>query len=93
MTKTLDPAVKPIPILQIVNLVFGLAWLAWEWPLGLIAGTALHRSLELRLAMLPLASLACALIYQGGDPAIYYLVGLAAYFWAYSEGEVGLIPF
>lgn len=30
-------------------------------------------------------------MYQSGDVAIYYLIGMAAYFWAYSEGEVCLL--
>ncbi|TPX16624.1 uncharacterized protein E0L32_003565 [Thyridium curvatum] len=88
LTKTLNPAVKPLPILQVINLVMGLLLLAWEWPLGLIAGSSIHRSIEMRLALLPLAALAAALIYQGTNAAIYYLVGMIAYFWAYSEGEI-----
>ncbi len=88
VTKTLDPAVKPIPILQTINLVFALILLAWEWPLGFLAGSGLHRSLEARLAFLPLSALAAALLYQGTNAAIYQLVGLGVYFWAYSEGEV-----
>lgn len=88
LTKNLDPAVKPIPILQSINLVFGLIMLAWEWPLGLIAGSAMHRSIEARLVVLPLVALAAALLYQGTNPAIYYTIGMGIYFWAYSEGEV-----
>jgi hypothetical protein len=88
LTKTLDPAVKPAPVLQIINLVFGLILIAWEWPLGFLAGSSLHRSLEARLAFLPLAALAAALIYQGTNAAIYELIGLSIYFWAYSEGEI-----
>jgi len=88
LTKNLDPAVKPIPILQSINLFFGLVMLAWEWPLGLIAGSAMHRSIEARLVVLPLVALAAALLYQGTNPAIYYTIGMVVYFWAYSEGEV-----
>lgn len=87
-TKTLDPAVKPIPVLQTINLVFGLILLAWEWPLSFLAGSSLHRSLEARLAFLPLTALAAALLYQGTNAAIYQVIGLGVYFWAYSEGEV-----
>jgi hypothetical protein len=47
-----------------------------------------HRSIVLRLLVYPLSALSCALLYQTGDVAIYYLIGMAAYFWAYSEGEV-----
>jgi hypothetical protein len=62
--------------------------LAWEWPLKYIAGSALHRSIEARLVFLPLTALAAALLYQGTNPAIYYMISLCVYFWAYSEGEV-----
>ena len=89
LTKNLDFAVKPLPILQIINLVMGIFFFAWEWPLGVIAGTALHRSIEARLVLLPLTALASALLYQATNPAIYYMVGMGVYFWAYSEGEVG----
>jgi len=88
LTKNLDLAVKPLPILQIINLVFGIFMFAWEWPLGFIAGTALHRSIEARLVVLPLTALASALLYQATNPAIYYIVGMIVYFWAYSEGEI-----
>ena len=92
LTKTLDGAVKPIPILQTLNLVFGLILLAWEWPLGFLAGSSMHRSLEARLAFLPLTALAAALSYQGTNAAIYQVIGLGVYFWAYSEGEVRIFP-
>ncbi|KAK2022229.1 hypothetical protein LX32DRAFT_205001 [Colletotrichum zoysiae] len=88
LTKSLDPAVKPVPVLQIVNLIMALFMVALEWPLVFLAGSAVHRSLEFRLIILPLTSLAAALIYQGTNSAIYYVVGLIVYFWAYSEGEI-----
>jgi len=88
LTKNLDGAVKPYPILQVVNIVFGLSIFAWEWPLGFLAGSSLHRSIEARLVILPMAILAAALLYQGTNAALYYLVGMGIYFWAYSEGEI-----
>lgn len=88
LTRALDPAVRPIPILQTVNLLFGIGMFALEWPLGFIAGSTLHRSIEFRLAFLPLTILASVLMYQSTNPAIYYLIGMSVYFWAYSEGEV-----
>lgn len=88
LTKNLDGAVKPFPVLQIINLVFGIILFCWEWPLGFIAGTAIHRSIEARLVVLPMAALAAALMYQATNPALYYTIALAVYFWAYSEGEV-----
>ena len=87
-TKNLDVAVKPLPILQIVNMVFGVFGLCWEWPLPLLAGTSIHRSLEARLVVYPLAALVALLIYQGTNAGLYYLIGVGVYFWAFAEGEV-----
>jgi hypothetical protein len=88
MTTNLDLAVKPLPILQTINLFFGILLFAWEWPLGFLAGTSMHRSIEARLIVLPMAALSAALIYQATNPAIYYAIAIGVYFWAYSEGEV-----
>ncbi|KKY20916.1 putative pro41 protein [Phaeomoniella chlamydospora] len=88
LTKNLDGAVKPFPVLQIINLIFGIVAVALEWPLKPLAGSMFHRSIEARLIILPLFALAAALLYQATNPAIYYLVAIVAYFWGYSEGEV-----
>lgn len=91
LTTNLDGAVRPIPILQVMNLIFGLCALAWEYPLPWIAGTTMHRSIEARLILYPVCSLTALLLYQGTNPGIYYLIGLGVYFWAFSEGEVSRI--
>ncbi|USP79243.1 hypothetical protein yc1106_06517 [Curvularia clavata] len=88
LTKNLDGAVKPVPVLQIVNVILGIVGLAWEWPLPLLAGSGLHRSIEARLIVYPLSALCALLIYQGTNSGLYYIVGMMAYFWAYSEGEI-----
>ena len=88
LTKNLDGADKPVPILQVLNLLFGLFSLAWEWPLKFLATTSLHRSIEARLVVYPIAALSAVLLYQATNPALYYLIGIGVYFWAYSEGEV-----
>lgn len=88
LTKSLDAGIKPVPVLQIINLVLGFVMLAWEWPIGFLAGSSIHRSLEARLAAIPLFALCALLIYQGTNAGIYYLVAMVIYFWAYSEGEV-----
>ncbi|MCJ1374041.1 hypothetical protein MMC20_005271 [Loxospora ochrophaea] len=88
LTKNLDGAVKPIPVLQIINLLFGITIAAWEWPLPLLSGTAVHRSIEARLIVFPLSALAALLMYQATNPGLYYLIGMGVYFWAFSEGEV-----
>ncbi|ETI19752.1 hypothetical protein G647_08765 [Cladophialophora carrionii CBS 160.54] len=89
LTKNLDGAVKPFPVLQIMNLVLGLLGLAWEWPLAPIVKMlpGLHRSMEARLVVYPLSALAAVLMYQSTNAALYYIVGVVIYFWAYSEGE------
>jgi hypothetical protein len=79
--------------LQIINLILGFSGIAMEYPLPLIAGTGLHRSIEARLVMYPLSALCALLIYQGTNSGLYYIIGMMAYFWAYSEGEVSqLLP-
>ena len=164
LTTNLDGCVRPIPILQIINLLLGLLGLAWEWPLPLFttastkagkaygskqssghkvrrgggsgnnqgdeAGTGdttregmersairaekklqeqqqqeeedgsggvsgmsrflagMHGSIEARLMLYPLSCLASFLLYQATNAALYYMVGMAVYFWAFSEGEV-----
>lgn len=88
MTRNLNGAVNPAPILQILNLLMGLVGLAWEWPLKFVAGTFPHRSIEARLVVYPLSAIFAALLYQGTQPALYYVVGMGIYFWAYTEGEV-----
>ena len=40
---------------------------------------------------LPLCSLASVLMYQGTNPALYYLVGTGVYFWGFCEGEVSAV--
>ena len=93
LTKNLDGAVKPYPILQTLNLVFALIGLAWEWPLPLVTKflPAVHRSVEARLVWYPLASLVALLLYQGTNAGIYYLIGTGVLFWGFCEGE-GIAP-
>jgi hypothetical protein len=90
LTKNLDKAVKPFPALQILNVIFGILIFAWEWPVKPVVSMlpGLHRSMEARLVLYPVAALAAALLYQGTNAGLYYLIGVIVYFWAYSEGEV-----
>lgn len=73
-----------------MNLLLGIFGVCWEWPLSFLAGTALHRSIEARLIVYPLSALVAVLLYQGTNAALYYLIGMGVYFWAYSEGEVSI---
>jgi len=87
LTDSLDGAVKPAPVLQILNLVFGIMTVAWEWPLKYLAGSGYHRSIPARIVLYPLGALPAALMYQSTNPAIYLLIATVVYIWAYSEGE------
>lgn len=87
LTRNMDIAVKPIPYLQIFNILSGLLVCAFEWPIGVLSGSSLHRSIETRLIFLPLTITTSILMYQSTNPAIFYSIGLIVYFWAYSAGE------
>lgn len=95
LTKNFDGAVKPVPILQILNLLFGIISLLWEWPLKFwqFPESKLHKSMEARIMLYPLFAVAAIMMYQSTNPAIYYMVGVGVYFWAYSEGEVSMAAF
>ncbi|KAF2100605.1 hypothetical protein NA57DRAFT_74207 [Rhizodiscina lignyota] len=88
LTTNLNRGVTPVPILQIFNLVFSIVGILYEWPLKWIAGSAIHRSIEARLIIFPLHALAAVLMYQSTNAALYLMIGVGMYFWAYSEGEV-----
>jgi len=92
-TKSLNPIVTPIPILQTLNVLCGLFVLGWEYPFPLlIPGSAMHRSIIARIAFYPIAITIAILLYQGTNPALYYAIGGGVYFWAYNEGEIVCMP-
>jgi len=71
----------------------GIIGVCWEYPLPLlIPNTAFHRSIAARLVIYPISVLCAALLYQGTNAAIYYLVGIVVYFWAYTDGEIVCMP-
>src|SRR5215469_7364345 len=95
LTKNFDGAVKPVPALQIINLIFGITGLLWEWPLQFwgFPDSKVHRSFEARIMLYPLFALAAMLMYQSTNPGIYYMIGGVIYLWAYTEGEVSMTAF
>lgn len=46
--------------------------------------------MEARIVLYPLVALAAVMMYQSTNPALYYMIGVGIYFWAYTDGEVGL---
>ncbi|KAK5074172.1 hypothetical protein LTR64_006682 [Lithohypha guttulata] len=93
LTKNLDAAVKPYPVLQSINLFFAIIALVMEWPLPLVTRflPSVHRSIEARLVIYPLAALSALLLYQGTNAGLYYLIGIGVLFWGFCEGE-GIAP-
>jgi hypothetical protein len=87
-TTVLDPLVRPIPFLQITNVLLGLTVIAFEWPLTYLTRTTFHRNILPRILVYPICSFAALLMYQSTDGAMYYLIGTGAYIWALNEGEV-----
>ncbi|MCJ1234951.1 hypothetical protein MMC14_002915 [Varicellaria rhodocarpa] len=86
-THGLDGAVKPVPILQIINMILGIFTFAFEYPVGILTNNSLHRSIVARMVWIPFTATAAVLLYQGPDACGWYLIGLGAYGWAYMEGE------
>ena len=87
-TSSLNILVKPVPILQIVNLVLGLIVLAWEWPLGFLADNMVHRSIPARLVVILLCIVTSMSLYQSHNSAIYYMLGVIGYSSALAAHEV-----
>jgi ATP adenylyltransferase len=60
------------PIMQIVTMVLGFVIIALEYPLPVLKGTALHRSLALRVVLLIQLSSVAVLFYQVSFPLILH---------------------
>lgn len=89
-TTLLNPLVKPVPVLSVINTVLALLVLAVEWPLPILARLrTLHGSFEFRLlGLLPLAGFWVGLDYWGLDVAPVYVIAIGVYTWAWCRGEV-----
>jgi hypothetical protein len=46
--------------------------------------------MEARIFLYPLVAVAAVIMYQATNPALYYMIGVGIYFWAYTDGEVSL---
>jgi len=68
-----------VPIIQILAMIVGVGLLALEWPLPLFKGTALHRSMPLRIILLVVQAFLTVLYYQGTNAALYSLIAAGAY--------------
>jgi len=76
-----------IPIVQIMAMLMGLSLLALEFPLKPIKGTAIHRSIVVRVVMLLFQTFLAVLFYQGTNGALWSLIAAAGYTRALILGE------
>ncbi|KAM0745847.1 hypothetical protein T439DRAFT_319673 [Meredithblackwellia eburnea MCA 4105] len=76
-----------VPIVQILNIVFGVMVLALELPLPLIEGTSIHRSFIFRVVFYLMCGVIATLVYQSVDAALFYAITSAVYMKAISLGE------
>jgi hypothetical protein len=83
----LDRVLKPFPALQLLNLLSGITVVVWERPLNHNISIILFRSHKARLAIYPLFATASILLYQSGDAAVYYAIGVGLYAWSFHERE------
>jgi len=75
------------PIVQILSMILAFAIVALEYPAPFMKGTALHRSLVVRIVALLLQAFLAILYYQGTNGAIWSLIAVIGYTRAIALGE------
>jgi len=75
------------PVIQIFSILLALGILAIEYPIPQVKGTAIHRSLVLRVVLLLFQVFFAILFYQGTNGAIWSLISAACYTRAIVLGE------
>jgi hypothetical protein len=75
------------PVIQITSMFLGLAILALDFPLPMLKGTRIHRSLVLRVVLLLFMSFFAILFYQGTNGAIWSFIAAVGYARAITLGE------
>jgi hypothetical protein len=76
-----------IPVIPIFAIVIGAVMLMIDFPAPFIKGTAVHRSLVLRIVLLFFQAFFTILFYQGTNAGIYSLIALICYTRAQMLGE------
>ncbi|OAX37404.1 hypothetical protein K503DRAFT_719819 [Rhizopogon vinicolor AM-OR11-026] len=75
------------PLIQIITMVLGFIIIALEYPLPVLKGTALYRSIALRVVLLIQLSSVAVLFYQGTNAALWSLIAALFYIRALTLGE------
>lgn len=75
------------PVVQSVAMLLGFMMIALEYPLPMLKGSAIHRSLPLRVVLLTFQSFLTVLFYQGTNASLYSLIAAICYVRALTLGE------
>jgi len=76
-----------VPLVQILAMLCGLTILMIEFPLKPLEGTAIHRSIILRIVLLLFQASLAGLFYQGTNGALWSLIAIVCYSRALARGE------
>lgn len=83
----MDVLVHPIPILQICNVLFGMALLLWEWPVKAVMKCPSHSRTSVHITLILAASVPALLLFQATNAALYYFVAAVLYYCSYRRHE------
>ncbi|KAG1731503.1 uncharacterized protein EDB91DRAFT_1154310 [Suillus paluster] len=67
------------PIVQIATMALGFIMITLEYPLPVLKGTAIHRSIILRVVLLTIQASGTVLFYQGTNAALWSLIAVMFY--------------
>ncbi|KAL6310409.1 hypothetical protein BKA93DRAFT_755966 [Sparassis latifolia] len=77
-----------VPVIPIISMLLGFAMIALEYPAPFLKGTALHRSIIVRIIALINQAFLAVLYYEGTNGALWSLVAAICYTRALALGEV-----
>lgn len=83
---------KPVPYLQTLNILGSVLVVIFEWPLNIVRKTNVYRSFVIRFLVLPIIATMALFLHQGTDSAIFYLIGIGVYIYAWKSGKVDIFP-
>ncbi|ORY34655.1 hypothetical protein BCR39DRAFT_585621 [Naematelia encephala] len=86
-TKALVLITVKVPLLQIFTLLLGLLAATLDAPLPWLYGTAIHRSMMLRVILYFLTGFVGIMVYQTVECAVYFVIVSAVYLKAMLAGE------
>ncbi|KAI0762133.1 hypothetical protein BD413DRAFT_217857 [Trametes elegans] len=76
------------PVVQILNMLIGLCYLALDYPAPFLKNTSIHRSFPIRIVLLLAQTFFAILYYQGTNGAVYSFIAACCYARAQMLGEI-----